>query len=242
MDKVLLHRVIGSGFIRGICDRAVLFFDGRNLCCEFISENKILTGRVVSVKFNDGNNFIGEHKIGLPSIDSFLKMLKTLGDDVTAEVEREGRDERYLILGDGTLQMKYGLITNSQMPKIPRISMEALSKNPVKLPVDKDFITKFHKLSGAIKDCKYLFVKTDGSNIDLILSQSEDYETGAKMTYPIDGGETIETLVFDTKTFRGVLYNNRHCGRGVIEFHSGGLAEINFFSENIKTNYHILAE
>lgn len=243
MNRDLFHQILSTGFIRGHCNKAVIYFDSRDLHCDFISDDRTMICNVVSEKFNDGNNFIGERKLGLPNVESFLKMIKTMGKEVDVKVEHEGRDEYFMILDDDMLQMKYGLISNSQMPKRGIINPSDMSANPFELSVDKEFITKFHKLSGADKDCKYLFVTTDEKNLDLIISQTEDYNTGVKLSYPmVEGVNSIRQLKFNIKQFRMVLYNNRTATSGKIFFHAGGLCVVEFIYENIMVKYYIISE
>lgn len=243
MKKDLFYQLISTGHIKGHCNKAVLYYNSRDLCCNFVSEDRTVVCKAVSEKFNDGNNFIGDQEIGLPNLESFLKMLKTLGSDVNIRLEREGRNEQYMVLDDSTIQMKYGLITSSQMPKIPHIRTANLTSQPTTIATDKAFITSFYKLSGSVKDCKYLFVTSTEKKLELIFSQSEDYNTGAKVTIDLDQeNDPIQVLKFGVDKIRTILYNNRDADSGTILFYGEGMALINFETKNIKTNYYIISE
>jgi hypothetical protein len=246
MDNKLLHSIISSGYIRGICDTAVLYYEGRTLHCDFVGNHNDFSGRVECEKYNNGDNFIGEGVIGLPSMDSFLKILKTLGDDINAHVVTESRSEKFLVMGDGVMQMRYGLVHKSQIPKIPRINPNTLPSDPIDLYIDADFIKRFYKLSGAIKDCKYVFINKSGNELDLILSQTESYDTGAKLRHTVEGGRDVMGVRFSVKTFRGVLNNNKKMDGGRMRFHvddqNDGVAVFQFFSDEMKCTYNILSE
>tara|TARA_R110000822_G_scaffold128195_10_gene263915 strand:- start:1554 stop:2291 length:738 start_codon:yes stop_codon:yes gene_type:complete len=245
MNKALLHSIVSLGFIRSHCNIATLGYVGRDLHCNFVSTDRTVTCNIIAEKFNDGDDFLGGNKIGLPNVDSFLKMLKTLGKDISASVYHEGRNDRVLLLDDETMQMKYGVLADSQMPLSVKLKTAHLSTQPVTITIDPDFIKRFHKLSGAIKDCKYLFIKSKDGIIELILSQTEDYNTGATIPFERDDDtDDIEIMKFDIKKFRMLLYNNRTMTDGNIQFHREGLCIIKFTSEKNKTKvvYYVISE
>ena len=243
MDKNLLQSIVSTGFIKGNSNMAVMKFESRDLHCHFVAQSKTMVCETVSAKFNGGNDFMGGDTICLPDVDSFIKILKTLGNDVEVTIDVEGRNEKYLVLTDGMLEMRYGLLAESQFPKLPRMPKNFLSNNPSELYIDSDFVKKFYKLAGAIKDCKYTFIYSKGDKLHIVLSQSDDYNTGATMTFDIDPAhEEVEMLKFDVKIMKTVLYNNKSMEGGRLQIHGHGLAILQFFSENIKTTYHIIAE
>lgn len=244
MNKELFEAMIATGFIRGHSNKGVLYFNGRNMHCDFISDDNSLICKTVVEKYNDGNNFIGDKKIGLPDLNSFLKMLKTLGKSINIKVLIEDRNDKFLLLDDDTIQMRYGLIAESRLPKIPNIKTESLSTTPCQVFIDSEFIKKFYKLSGAVKDCKYLFVNTDDENLYMTISQSENYLTGVKISVPLldSPGMGDKVLKFDIKKFRLMLYNNRNMDGGRLQFHGGGIANAQFFADGIKTTYFVVAE
>ncbi len=244
MDKGLLHGIISAGFLRSHCNRAVMYFKSRNLHCDFISDDMEVKCTVMSEKFNDGNDFIGSERIGLPNIESFLKMLKTLGKDIDASITKEGRDEKYLVLDDDNMQMKYGLINKSQMPYFPPDSTFVILPNPCEIHVDSGFMKRFYDLAGAIKDCKYLFVHAEDRVLYLTLSQSDNYTAGAVMKFDIEEEYTpFEQMKFDIKKYKMILYNNRKMNQGRIQFH-GKFCKIDFVSTKIKlqASYYIISK
>lgn len=242
MDIDLLHQILTAGYIRGVCNSTVLSYVGRDLHSQFVSIDNTVLGTVVAEKFNDGNSFFGIDPVGIPRVDDLLKMLKTLGKDVKMTVAKEGRSSMYLKLDDSTFQMKYGLTFGSNLQRIPGLNPSALSKNPPEMSIDKEFIMKFYKLSGAIKDCKYVYVNIEGGTINFILSQSDDYNTGAKLSYPITTTEQVPLMKFNVKKIRTLLHNNRDSGDGKIRFHLNGAIDMSFNPNNLKLNYTIIAE
>ena len=242
MNGKSFTNILTSGYIRGECNKAIISYSGSNLDCQFVSDDKVLAGNVVSENFNEGVDFLEGKVAGIPDVDSLIKMIKTLGKEVTISLDTVSSNESYLLLKDGVINMRYGLITDSQMPKRVRLKLDQLQSTPAVIFIDKTFIEQFYKLSGAVKDCKVLYVRCYDNVLELLISQTADFNTGVKLTPPIDGDASdFKMLKFDMKKFRNLLKNNKAADATRLTFYGEGVCKIDIASSDYSGSYNIIA-
>ena len=233
--------IVSKGFIRGECNRATLYYSGRDLKCEYVSDDREVVGVVTAEKFNGGNNFIGNKKVGIPDVDDFLKKVKTLGKEITIETKDEGRNGKFFIMKDNIMTMRYILQPENMLQKFPKFKDQYFDRSPNQLIIDSVFNTRMYKSSGAIKDCKYLFIQSNKEVIYLTLSQKEDFNTGIQFEYELKThGYEVDPKKFDIKKIRHILNNNSKMDGGILEIHSGGILVIEFYSDLIKNRCYVV--
>ena len=242
MNRDLLSSVISRVNIRGLADHAILQFKQRDLWCSFVSGDQIVSGTIIYEKFNNGDNFVGDGKIGIPNLQDFVKKLDTLGAEIDVSIVTESRYYKVMVLSDGVWTIKHNLIVDSQMPPIRKIKTSSLSLAPVVLPVDTEFIKRFYKMTGAAKDCKYMYVVSGGTDVEMYIAQSDEFLTGVKLQYGLaEPGESFERLKFDLKSIRNILNANKDMSGNLI-FHTAGILHIEFISDHMVCNYYLTAE
>lgn len=241
MDRNRLTLVLSKAFIRGLTDKVVLYFDADSLCCAFTSVDGIMSGNVVYTGF--GDNFIGTGRIGISDTHDLIKKVDTLSETIDISFLTEGRAHNTMVLTDGLWTIKHSLISDSQLPKIRKPKADALSGNPSSLLIDTSFIRKFYKMTGSVKDSKYMYVIVDGKTAEFYISQSDDFLTGVKFKFELnEPGCLIDKLKFDLKSVRSILNVNRSAKSGSMVFYSSGLLCMHFTDGDVNSSYYVATD
>lgn len=236
--------MLSYGLITGECNKVILGYETRNLVCQFVSDDQTMTGTAIFEKFNDGNSFFGNEPIAIADVAGLIKMLKTIGKEFESEVVTIGRGDQYLLIRNNPLEMRVPLIRRSQIPRIPRIMVENIHASKTQEAfIDGEFIKKFYKMSGAMKDCKYVYIDQEDDMMQVIISQTEDYKNGIKfdLKAEVTAGQ-FHITKFDMKKFRTLLYNSKDCVQGKLLITSNLLATMQFLHKKSAVKLHLVTE
>jgi hypothetical protein len=235
-----LQQFLLSGYVKSAVDTMILRYnDDGYLAGSFISDDKVVMGRIVSQYFTKDNPLFVDEYIVLSNIENALKKIGNIYK--TFEVIENKSGATTIDIRSGIVDVSIPLLTKEQAPNIPEVNSEILALNRSNVVVDVEFIKSFYKLSKTIKDCNYLYVDII-DNVKLTVAKIKSSDENVSFELDSDGDLTGVESKFDVNYFKTIMYNNRYCDKCKITFYGNLLMELNFEYPDMQSQIFIIAE
>jgi hypothetical protein len=198
-------------------------------------------GRAAKVHLKDFK--FEDCELGIFDTYKLAKLLSICNGELLISAEKTHKIYTKLHIADSNFDLNYSLADLFVIPKANYF--QGIEEPDVKLDLEKENIDALIKAKTALSDQSNLLIKTttdlDGTPIcEFTFGDIDDFSN--KVTYALQGdiNATDLELPFNSDILKDMFSNNKDMERGTIKISVDGMIQLNFYSEDIETEYFLL--
>lgn len=213
------------------------------------NDNKIKTSSIsdekdviciVEIKNSYG---LESQELGINDTLKLQKLLGVLGENVDVKYNKKNEKVTSLNFESNKVKVQYVTADVSVIPNVP--VLKTLPEFNLEIPLTKEFVSQFVKAKSALSEVDTLTfmkpTKKDG-NIKLVIGHSSVNTNKISMDIEVDEVKNTleENINFSAKYLKEILTSNSDCENAVLKVSDGGLAHVEFKTDEFECNYYLV--
>ena len=238
ISKVLLQSIIERYYLDGLVERVKWVVKDDELVVKFINDTKDTSGEISYNLFPFKNS-----TLAIYNTSQLLKLI-----NATQGLIHLHTDDSKLYIADETFDISYSLAEEFLIPKTPKITLPKEYAAKVEIN-DSSVLLNLIKAKKSIDNSDNVMINffedelNDLKKIEFVFG--ENNQDANKISYYLKGEikEIFPTLLFNSDTFKNIIFNNKNMSEGVIYIYKEGLIKLEFNTEtSIKSIYYLISK
>ena len=236
VNKNTLQSVISKYYLNGLFSQVKWRIKDNTLTIYAGEQGRAAKVHLKDFKFEDC-------ELGIFDTHKLAKLLSICNGELLLSAEKTHKIYTKLHIADSNFDLNYSLADLFVIPKANYF--QGIEEPDVKLDLEKENIDALIKAKTALSDQSNLLIKTttdlDGTPIcEFTFGDIDDFSN--KVTYALQGdiNATDLELPFNSDILKDMFSNNKDMERGTIKISVDGMIQLNFYSEDIETEYFLL--
>lgn len=236
VNKNTLQSVISKYYLNGLFSQVKWRIKDNTLTIYAGEQGRAAKVHLKDFKFEDC-------ELGIFDTHKLAKLLSICNGELLISAEKTHKIYTKLHIADSNFDLNYSLADLFVIPKANYF--QGIEEPDVKLDLEKENIDALIKAKTALSDQSNLLIKTttdlDGTPIcEFTFGDIDDFSN--KVTYALQGdiNATDLELPFNSDILKDMFSNNKDMERGTIKISVDGMIQLNFYSEDIETEYFLL--
>jgi len=182
-------------------------------------------------------------ELGIFDTHKLSKLLSITNGDLIITAEKSHKIYTKLHIADSNFDLNYSLADIFVIPKATYY--QDIEEPDVDIPLEKENIDALIKAKTALSDQSNLLVRTtenlDGTLVcEFTFGDIENFSN--KVTYTLQGDIKVTDLElpFNSDILKDIFSNNKDMENGRLRVSADGMIQLNFYSEDIETEYLLL--
>jgi len=182
-------------------------------------------------------------ELGIFDTHKLYKLLSITNGELLITAEKTHKVYTKLHIADSNFDLNYSLADIFVIPKATYY--QEIEDPDVSIDLDKENIDALIKAKTALADQSNLLVKTtenlDGTTVcEFTFGDIENFSN--KVTYTLQGDIKVSDLElpFNSDILKDIFSNNKDMDSGKLRISVDGMIQLNFYSEDIETEYFLL--
>lgn len=182
-------------------------------------------------------------ELGIFDTHKLSKLLSITNGELLVTAEKSHKIYTKLHIADSNFDLNYSLADIFVIPKATYY--QDIEEPDVDIPLEKENIDALIKAKTALADQSNLLVRTtedlDGTTVcEFTFGDIENFSN--KVTYTLQGDIKVTDLElpFNSDTLKDIFSNNKDMENGRLRISADGMIQLNFYSEEIETEYFLL--
>lgn len=182
-------------------------------------------------------------ELGIFDTHKLSKLLSITNGELLVTVEKSHKIYTKLHIADSNFDLNYSLADIFVIPKATYY--QDIEEPDVDIPLEKENIDALIKAKTALADQSNLLVRTteniDGTPVcEFTFGDIENFSN--KVTYTLQGDIKVTDLElpFNSDILKDIFSNNKDMENGRLRVSADGMIQLNFYSEDIETEYFLL--
>ena len=182
-------------------------------------------------------------ELGIFDTHKLAKLLSITNGELLITAEKTHKIYTKLHIADSNFDLNYSLADIFVIPKATYY--QEIEDPDVSINLEKENIDALIKAKTALSDQSNLLVKTtenlDGIPVcEFTFGDIENFSN--KVTYTLQGDIKVSDLElpFNSDTLKDIFSNNKDMDNGKLKISADGMIQLNFYSEDIETEYFLL--
>tara|TARA_B100001287_G_scaffold59843_1_gene47949 strand:- start:134 stop:856 length:723 start_codon:yes stop_codon:yes gene_type:complete len=182
-------------------------------------------------------------ELGIFDTHKLSKLLSITNGELLITAEKTHKVYTKLHIADSNFDLNYSLADIFVIPKATYY--QEIEDPDVSIDLDKENIDALIKAKTALADQSNLLVKTtenlDGTTVcEFTFGDIENFSN--KVTYTLQGDIKVSDLElpFNSDILKDIFSNNKDMDSGKLRISVDGMIQLNFYSEDIETEYFLL--
>lgn len=236
MEKSKLSNFISKYHLGGLIQTVAWNANG-SLSTRFVSDDRGVIGEVNLKSFNSV-----PVKAGIIDTDTLVKLLGAMGNELELSFVTSLDTALSMQLDDTSTNANLMLADLSVIPNVPAPRNEPAYE--LTITINKEFIDKFIKARAALSSHDQFAVlhNTKKNKYQIVIGDAAVNSTKISIEVECQATGEFDTVRFSAKYFRELLAANRDCISGKMSVFSGGLAKIEFETEDLSSKYFLVSE
>jgi len=236
IQKLLLQSLISKYYL-GINESVKWIVKDNTLSIKFMSPNEDIIGEVTCDDFQ-----FEDVELAIFNTHKLKSLTSVTNGELLLELIKQKELVTKLRISDESFNLEFSL---SDPLLIPSPKQVKDYNYEVILTLEPEDITNLVRARSALSDSSLLRLET-GKDLDnnpicnFIFGEGDTYSD--KIVYQKRGniGENLPSIPFDSNTFKSILNANKDAEVGYLKLFSGGLLNLSFEKETVKSNYYIV--
>lgn len=235
INKNTLQSVISKYYLGGIFNQVKWRIKDNTLTIYAGSNGKAAKVYLKNFQFEDG-------ELGVFNTHQLIRLLAITKGELVFDVEKTNKVFTKLKISDQNFDVNYSLADVFVIPNADYYP--DIEDYTAKFELDSEAIEALIKAKSALSEQSNLLVKTntnlDGDRVcELIFGDLEGFSN--KVTYTLNG-EINDEIEFplNSDTLKDIFSANKDMERGVMKIIADGMVQLNFYSDEIESEYFIL--
>jgi hypothetical protein len=236
VNKNTLQSVISKYYLNGLFSQVKWRIKDNTLTIYAGEQGRAAKVHLKDFKFEDC-------ELGIFDTHKLAKLLSICNGELLISAEKTHKIYTKLHIADSNFDLNYSLADLFVIPKANYF--QGIEEPDVKLDLEKENIDALIKAKTALSDQSNLLIKTttdlDGTPIcEFTFGDIDDFSN--KVTYALQGDINVTDLElpFNSDILKDMFSNNKDMERGTIKISADGMIQLNFYSEEIETEYFLL--
>ena len=236
INKNILQSVVSKYYLGGMFSQVKWRIKDNTLTIYAGEQGRAAKVYLKDFKFEDC-------ELGIFDTHKLAKLLSICNGELLLSAEKTHKIYTKLHIADSNFDLNYSLADLFVIPKANYF--QGIEEPDVKLDLEKENIDALIKAKTALSDQSNLLVKTttdlDGTPIcEFTFGDIDDFSN--KVTYALQGDVNVTDLElpFNSDILKDMFSNNKDMERGTIKISADGMIQLNFYSEEIETEYFLL--
>ena len=236
VNKNTLQSVISKYYLNGLFSQVKWRIKDNTLTIYAGEQGRAAKVHLKDFKFEDC-------ELGIFDTHKLAKLLSICNGELLISAEKTHKIYTKLHIADSNFDLNYSLADLFVIQKANYF--QGIEEPDVKLDLEKENIDALIKAKTALSDQSNLLIKTttdlDGTPIcEFTFGDIDDFSN--KVTYALQGdiNATDLELPFNSDILKDMFSNNKDMERGTIKISVDGMIQLNFYSEDIETEYFLL--
>ena len=182
-------------------------------------------------------------ELGIFDTHKLSKLLSITNGELLVTAEKSHKIYTKLHIADSNFDLNYSLADIFVIPKATYY--QDIEEPDVDIPLEKENIDALIKAKTALADQSNLLVKTteniDGTPVcEFTFGDIENFSN--KVTYTLQGDIKVTDLElpFNSDILKDIFSNNKDMENGRLRVSADGMIQLNFYSDEIETEYFLL--
>jgi len=182
-------------------------------------------------------------ELGIFDTHKLAKLLSITNGELLLTAEKAHKIYTKLHIADSNFDLNYSLADIFVIPKATYY--QDIEEPDVDIPLEKENIEALIKAKTALSDQSNLLVRTteniDGTPVcEFTFGDIENFSN--KVTYTLQGDIKVTDLElpFNSDILKDMFSNNKDMENGRLRISADGMIQLNFYSEDIETEYFLL--
>lgn len=182
-------------------------------------------------------------ELGIFDTHKLAKLLSITNGELLLTAEKSHKIYTKLHIADSNFDLNYSLADIFVIPKATYY--QNIEEPDVDIPLEKENIDALIKAKTALSDQSNLLVRTtenlDGTLVcEFTFGDIENFSN--KVTYTLQGDIKVSDLElpFNSDILKDIFSNNKDMESGRLKVSADGMIQLNFYSEDIETEYFLL--
>ena len=182
-------------------------------------------------------------ELGIFDTHKLSKLLSITNGDLIITAEKSHKIYTKLHIADSNFDLNYSLADIFVIPKATYY--QDIEEPDVDIPLEKENIDALIKAKTALSDQSNLLIRTteniDGTPVcEFTFGDIENFSN--KVTYTLQGDIKVTDLElpFNSDILKDIFSNNKDMENGRLRVSADGMIQLNFYSEDIETEYFLL--
>jgi len=182
-------------------------------------------------------------ELGIFDTQKLAKLLAVTNGELMVAAEKTNKVYTRLNIADNNFDLNYSLADIFVIPAADYF--QNIEEPDASFELDKESIDALIKAKTALADQNTLLIKTtnnlDGDLVcEMIFGDLED--SSNKVTYTLNGNINVSDIEFplNSDTLKDVFGANKDADRGTLKILADGMVQLNFYSDEIESEYFIL--
>ena len=185
-------------------------------------------------------------ELGIFDTDKLNKLINITSGNLLITPNKTKAIYNKLKISDETFDLMFSLADILVLKKVSYPVENDKTNFEIEIELNEEIINNFIKAKNSISDQSNMVVSTSydknrGMLCDFIFGDVAKYAN--KVSYKIEGKINTDELIslpFNSDIFKEILSSNKDMSEGKIKISSLGLMKINFFSEEIESEYYLI--
>jgi hypothetical protein len=236
VNKNTLQSVISKYYLNGLFSQVKWRIKDNTLTIYAGEQGRAAKVHLKDFKFEDC-------ELGIFDTHKLAKLLSICNGELLISAEKTHKIYTKLHIADSNFDLNYSLADLFVIPKANYF--QGIEEPDVKLDLEKENIDALIKAKTALSDQSNLLIKTttdlDGTPIcEFTFGDIDDFSN--KVTYALQGDVNVTDLElpFNSDILKDMFSNNKDMEKGTIKISVDGMIQLNFYSEEIETEYFLL--
>ena len=236
VNKNTLQSVISKYYLNGLFSQVKWRIKDNTLTIYAGEQGRAAKVHLKDFKFEDC-------ELGIFDTHKLAKLLSICNGELLISAEKTHKIYTKLHIADSNFDLNYSLADLFVIPKANYF--QGIEEPDVSLDLEKENIDALIKAKTALSDQSNLLIKTttdlDGTPIcEFTFGDIDDFSN--KVTYALQGDVNVTDLElpFNSDILKDMFSNNKDMEKGTIKISVDGMIQLNFYSEEIETEYFLL--
>ena len=237
IQKLLLQSLISKYYL-GINESVKWVIKDNALSIGFMSPGDDIIGEVVCSDFQ-----LEDVELAIFNTNKLKNLTAITNGELLLELIKENKLATKLKISDASFNLEFAL-SDPLLIRTPKKVKEY--DYEIIMTLDPEEITHLIKARSALSDSSLLRIGTDrdldnNSIVNFTFGEGDSYSD--KIVYQKTGeinSELSSGIPFDSNAFKNILNANKDADVGYIKLFSGGLLNLSFEKETIKSNYYMV--
>lgn len=237
IQKLLLQSLISKYYL-GINESVKWVIKDNALSIGFMSPSEDIIGEVVCSDFQ-----LEDAELAIFNTNKLKNLTAITNGELLLELIKENKLATKLKISDASFNLEFALsdpLLIQTPKKVKEYDYEII------MTLDPEEITHLIKARSALSDSSLLRIETDrdldnNPIVNFTFGEGDSYSD--KIVYQKTGeinSELSSGIPFDSNAFKSILNANKDADVGYIKLFSGGLLNLSFEKETIKSNYYMV--
>ena len=237
IQKLLLQSLISKYYL-GVNESVKWVIKDNALSIGFMSPGDDIIGEVVCSDFQ-----LEDVELAIFNTNKLKNLTAITNGELLLELIKENKLATKLKISDASFNLEFAL-SDPLLIRTPKKVKEY--DYEIIMTLDPEEITHLIKARSALSDSSLLRIGTDrdldnNSIVNFTFGEGDSYSD--KIVYQKTGeinSELSSGIPFDSNAFKNILNANKDADVGYIKLFSGGLLNLSFEKETIKSNYYMV--